>query len=73
MTSEELLNLQTLMNGIETMWNSMVDAAGAVRARAIAIGFGPEAADQIGIMAFNHVLGLATGNTEPEASRVDHV
>lgn len=64
---EELLNLQILMNGIETMWNSMVDAAGAVRGRAISIGFGPEAADEIGVMAFRHVLSLTTSPEETRA------
>lgn len=55
---EDLADLQNVMNGIETMWNSMVDAAGQVRARAIAIGFGPEVADQIGLRAFEHVIDL---------------
>ena len=55
---EDIADLQNVMNGIEAMWNSMVDSAGQVRTRAIAMGFGPEAADQIGLLAFNHVLTL---------------
>jgi len=57
-TAEDIAVLQDVMNGIQTMWNSMVDAAGSVRERAINIGFGPEAADQIGLMAFGQVLAL---------------
>lgn len=61
---EDIANLQNVMNGIETMWNSMVDAAGQVRMRAISIGFGPEASDQIGLLAFNHVLSLTGAKEE---------
>ena len=65
-TPEELAEIQEAMNGIETAWNSMVDSAGKVRARAIELGFGPETADQIGMAAFNHVISLTTLTTQPK-------
>jgi len=62
-TAEDIANLQTLMNGLEAMWNAMLDTAGNVRSRAIQIGFSEEAADEIGKLAFLHVLEAS----KPEA------
>lgn len=64
-TIEDLANLQSMMNGLSAMWNAMLDAAGGVRGRAIEIGFSPEAADQIGLLAFRNVLEASAAKPSP--------
>lgn len=59
-TAEDIATLQGMMNGLESMWNAMLDAAGGVRGRAIDLGFAPEVADQIGLLAFSNVLETST-------------
>lgn len=57
MQPEELAQLQETLNTLQAQWNMVLDAAGLVRQRALTIGFAPEAADQIGVIAFKNVIG----------------
>ena len=60
-TPEDIAGMQDAMNGIEAVWNTVLDTAGKVRGRAIEIGFGPEAADQIGMLAFSQAIRMSRG------------